>query len=201
MIYILNILLKNRVYSLFCYYSYPKKKKEIYRLFSSLFIHFGLFTHLIPNIIGFISVFSVLSLYISSWKILILFCLGFVPRMLQYFDDMQEYRKEKLLGAHNKINTIYGGSSLSIYLMIGVFIILFFFLPKPDNFYFYRVDVILSVTYFIIGNLDITSIYNKETKRKKLFISYSFRGGVHFVSLVVGILIAFILSFTSFFSL
>ena len=119
---------------------------EYYRWFTCSFLHYGLY-HLLGNIIGLLAVGSLLSPFIGKWKTLFFFFISDIFAGITFSWIVSS--AEPSYG---------GGASGGIFALIATLVVCYLRFPKQLKCKWYRVDVLITIIYFIIANDNWSSV-------------------------------------------
>jgi len=119
---------------------------EYYRWFTCSFLHYGLY-HLFGNIIGLLAVGSLLSPFIGKWKTLFFFFISDVLGGITFSWIVSS--AEPSYG---------GGASGGIFALIATLVVCYLRFPEQFKYKWYRVDVLITIIYFIIANDNWSSV-------------------------------------------
>lgn len=119
---------------------------EYYRWFTCSFLHYGLY-HLFGNIIGLLAIGSLLSPFIGKWKTLFFFFIS---------DIFAEITFSWIVSSAEP--SYGGGASGGIFALIATLIVCYLRFPEQFKYKWYRVDVIVTIIYFIIANDNWSSV-------------------------------------------
>lgn len=119
---------------------------EYYRWFTCSFLHYGLY-HLFGNIIGLLAVGSLLSPFIGKWKTLFLFFISDIFAGITFSWIVSS--AEPSYG---------GGASGGIFALIATLVVCYLRFPEQFKYKWYRVDVLITIIYFIIANDNWSSV-------------------------------------------
>lgn len=119
---------------------------EYYRWFTCSFLHYGLY-HLFGNIIGLLAVGSLLSPFIGKWKTLFFFFISDVLGGITFSWIVSS--AEPSYG---------GGASGGIFALIATLVVCYLRFPEQFKCKWYRIDVLVTIIYFIIANDNWSSV-------------------------------------------
>ena len=119
---------------------------EYYRWFTCSFLHYGLY-HLFGNIIGLLAVGSLLSPFIGKWKTLFFFFVSEIFAGITF--SWLVSSPEPSYG---------GGASGGIFALIATLVVCYLRFPEQFKCKWYRVDVLITIIYFIIANDNWASV-------------------------------------------
>ena len=119
---------------------------EYYRWFTCSFLHYGLY-HLFGNIIGLLAVGSLLSLFIGKWRTLFFFFISEIFAEITFSWIVSS--AEPSYG---------GGASGGIFALIATLVVCYLRFPEQFKYKWYRVDVLITIIYFIIANDNWSSV-------------------------------------------
>ncbi len=119
---------------------------EYYRWFTCSFLHYGLY-HLFGNIIGLLAVGSLLSPFIGKWKMLFFFFINAIFADITFSWIVSS--AEPSYG---------GGASGGIFALIATLVVCYLRFPEQFKYKWYRVDVLITIIYFIIANDNWSSV-------------------------------------------
>lgn len=113
---------------------------EYYRWVTCIFLHFN-FVHIFFNSIALLAVGSLVSSFVGQWKTLLIFI--FCGILAEITCSIIISYSEPVLG---------GGSSGGIFALIASLIVCYLRFPQHFHFKWYRLDVIVVITFFIFAN-------------------------------------------------
>ena len=119
---------------------------EYFRWFTCLFLHYGLY-HLFGNIIGLLAIGSLLSTFIGKWKTLFFFFGSGIFAEITFSWIVSS--AEPSYG---------GGASGGIFALIATLVVCYLRFPEQFKCKWYRVDVLVTILYFIIANDNWSSV-------------------------------------------
>lgn len=119
---------------------------EYYRWFTCSFLHYGLY-HLFGNIIGLLAVGSLLSPFIGKWKTLFFFFINAIFAEITFSWIVSS--AEPSYG---------GGASGGIFALVATLVVCYLRFPEQFKYKWYRVDVLITIIYFIIANDNWSSV-------------------------------------------
>ncbi len=119
---------------------------EYYRWFTCSFLHYGLY-HLFGNIIGLLAVGSLLSPFIGKWKTLFFFFISAIFADITFSWIVSS--AEPSYG---------GGASGGIFALIATLVVCYLRFPEQFKYKWYRVDVLITIIYFVIANDNWSSV-------------------------------------------
>lgn len=119
---------------------------EYYRWFTCSFLHYGLY-HLFGNIIGLLAIGSLLSPFIGKWKTLFFFFISDIFAGITFSWIVSS--AEPSYG---------GGASGGIFALIATLVVCYLRFPEQFKYKWYRVDVLVTIIYFIIANDNWSSV-------------------------------------------
>lgn len=119
---------------------------EYYRWFTCSFLHYGLY-HLFGNIIGLLAVGSLISPFIGKWKTLFFFSVSDIFAGITFSWIVSS--AEPSYG---------GGASGGIFALIAALVVCYLRFPEQFKFKWYRIDVLITIIYFIIANDNWSSV-------------------------------------------
>lgn len=119
---------------------------EYYRWFTCSFLHYGLY-HLFGNVIGLLAVGSLLSPFIGKWKTLFFFFSS---------DIFAEITFSWIVSSAEP--SYGGGASGGIFALIATLVVCYLRFPEQFKYKWYRVDVLITIIYFIIANDNWSSV-------------------------------------------
>lgn len=119
---------------------------EYYRWFTCSFLHYGLY-HLFGNIIGLLAVGSLLTPFIGKWKTLFFFFMS---------DIFAEITFSWIVSSAER--NYGGGASGGIFALIATLVVCYLRFPEQFKYKWYRVDVLITIIYFVIANDNWSSV-------------------------------------------
>lgn len=113
---------------------------QFYRWFTDGFLHYGLY-HLSGNILGLLTVSSLISPLIGKWKMLLVYFMGGAFGGVAFSwlvsSDVPNYG---------------GGASGCIFALIACLVVCYLRFPKEFKMKWYRFDVLAVIFYFVVAN-------------------------------------------------
>jgi len=119
---------------------------EYYRWFTCSFLHYGLY-HLFGNVIGLLATGSLLSPFIGKWKTFFFFFISAILGEITFSWIVSS--AEPSYG---------GGASGGIFALIATLIVCYLRFPEQFMFKWYRIDVLITIIYFVVANDNWSSV-------------------------------------------